>query len=133
MPSPLTRKSYSSSNRPQEDIAEALGERYQSFGNNSSSPAHRALALYASEHFSCSISTRLFFSAYNAEDNYKYTLEAQPGQSGEINTNSKRQPQAELSGKPMKIAVGSRLLNNSDTLTRTGSLAGSPADSYSKT
>ena len=61
MPSQKAVDSYSSSS----------SGRYQSSGNNIPSPAHHALVLHASGHFSCPISTRLFFSAYNMKHEYK--------------------------------------------------------------
>ena len=67
MPSPITVDSYAGLSRPQEDNAGAPSEWYQSSGNNSPSPAHHALALYASGHFSCPISSRLLLSAYNTK------------------------------------------------------------------
>ena len=79
MPSPVTLNSNSVLSRPQEDNAGASSERYQSPGSNSSSPAHRALALHASEYFSCPISSRLLFRAYNAKHNNKSTLETPLG------------------------------------------------------
>ena len=71
MPSPVTRYFYSGSSRPQEENAGAPSERFQLFGNNRWSPTHHVLALNASAHFSCLISTCLFFSAYNTKENYK--------------------------------------------------------------
>ena len=80
MLSPVTRDSHCGSRQPPEDNAGPRSERYQSSGNNSLSPAPHALALYASAHSSCTITKRLFISAYNAEYNYKQTLETVPGQ-----------------------------------------------------
>ena len=106
-PSPKTVDSYSGSIWPQEDNAEAPSERYPSSGINCPSPAHHALALHANGHLSCSISSCLFLGAYNAEHNYKSTLETLPRLLIEININSQLQPPTELSGK---LSGGSLLL-----------------------
>ena len=105
-PSPIAVDSYCGSCRLQEDNAGVPSERYQSSGNNCSSPTHHALALHASGQLFCSISSCLFFSACNAKHNYKYTLETLPRYSTEINTNSQLQPLTELS----RILSGESLL-----------------------
>ena len=79
MPFPVTHESYHGLSRPQEDNTGTPSKQHQSSGNNSSSPVHHVLALHASGHFSCPISNRFFFSAYNTEHVYEETLEALPG------------------------------------------------------
>ena len=79
MPSLAVVDSNFGSSWPHEDNAGAPSEQYQSSGNNSSSPVHHALALYASGHFSFPISSRFIPSAYNTKHNYKLTLETLPG------------------------------------------------------
>ena len=100
IPSPIIWDSYCGFSRPQVDNARAQIKQCQSFGNNSLSAAHQPLTFYTSGHCSCPMSSRLFFSVFNKEHNYKYTVETLPGKLVAIKSNSQPQPLTELSGKP---------------------------------